>query len=102
MSDDEGLPTLEEIDQFMRATVRADAMHDQTVSMLEDRITDLEEIVWARWPRTFFAARRLRRKIKASIRGVPGATFAHRRVDAVSYELAVQKQPGGGRQGGES
>ena len=101
MSAAEGPPTPEEIDRFMRATVFADWMHDQTVSMIEDRIMDLEEIVCASMARSLSVARRLRRRIRASISAFPGATFAHRRAEAVSNELAVQERRSGGRQGGD-
>jgi hypothetical protein len=102
VSDAEGPPTPEEVDRFMRATVFSEWMHDQTVSMLEDRIIDLEEIVCARWPRSLFVARSLRGRIRASISAFPGATFAHRRAEAVGNEMAVQERRGGGHQGGES
>ncbi len=92
MSGAEGAPTPEEIDRFMRATVRRDLMTDQTVSMLEDRIIELEEIACAGWPRSIFVARRLRRKIRASVRGVEGRSFADRRVSAISYEMAAREK----------
>ncbi|MGH3218957.1 MAG: hypothetical protein ACRDPY_09665 [Streptosporangiaceae bacterium] len=97
MSTPDDLPTPEEIDRFMRATVRADLMIDETVSMLEDRITDLEEIVCARWPRSILVGRLLRRKIRASISGVPGRTFADRRASAISFEMAARERRPGGR-----
>lgn len=96
----EGRPAPEEIYAFMRATVFADETTDQTVSMLEDRLMDLEEIACAGWPRRIFLARRLRRKIRASIRGVEGQDFADRRVSAISYELAAKERRPGGRQDG--
>jgi hypothetical protein len=101
MTATEGAPTPEEIDAFMRGTVISLEMTDETASMLEDRIMDLEEIIYAGWPRSILLARRLRRRIKASISGFPGATFASRRVSAVSTEMATaQARRAGGRSGG--
>lgn len=92
MSAGEGLPTPEEIDHFIRETVRAEEMNAQAMEMLEDRITDLEEIACAGWPRSIFVARRLRRKIRATIRGVDGRSFADRRASAVSWEMAARER----------
>jgi hypothetical protein len=39
---------------------------DDTVDMLEDRITALEELVFARWPRSWLLRRRLARELRAS------------------------------------
>jgi hypothetical protein len=93
----DGAPTPEEIDAFMRATVRSQQMTDEAFSMLEERIMDVEEIVHAGWPRRVFLARRLRRKLRASIQPFPGDSFATRRVHAVSTEMAVRERHGGGR-----
>ena len=48
----------------------------------------LEEITAARWPRKIVIRRRLARRIRASIRHFPGATFADRRAAAASAGLA--------------
>jgi hypothetical protein len=91
VSDAEGLPTLEEIDALMRSAVRAGWMTDRSLSMLEERLTAREEIICAGWPRRVFLARRLRRAIRASIKGVPGHDFADRRVSAISFALYEQE-----------
>jgi hypothetical protein len=93
----DGAPTPEEIDAFMRATVRSQQMTDESLSMLEERIMDLEEPVYAGWPRRVFLARRLRRKLRTSVQGFPGDSFATRRVSAVSTEMAVRERRAGGQ-----
>ena len=92
-----GAPAPEEVDAFMRATVRSAQMTDEALSMLEERLMDLEEIVYAGWPRRVFLVRRLRRKLRSSIQGFPGDSFATRRVHAVSTEMAVRDSRGGGQ-----
>ena len=91
MNADDDAPTPEEVDAFMRATVQGDEMTGYQLEMLEDRIMALEEIVCARWPRRVFLARRLRRAIRASIKGWPGRNFADRRVSAVTSELMTHE-----------
>ncbi len=98
----DGAPTPEEIDAFMRDTVKSEEQVGYTLEMLEDRIMALEELVCAGWPRRVFLARRLRRAIRASIRGVPGRDFADRRVTAISYELTERADRRRGSRSGET
>lgn len=73
------------------------ALTDSLVDALEDRVMALEEIVAARGIGRLRAARRLGRSLRASIRHLPGRSFAERRSEAASTEwtsaqLAVGKR----------
>jgi hypothetical protein len=75
--------------QFVLATVKSIEYGDAMNSVLEERVIRLEEIVAARWPRSWFLRRRLRREIRASVdswdpRYIPKGDFRTRRYEAVS------------------
>lgn len=57
---------------------------DRAAEMLEYRITDLEAIVAARWPRSVLVRYRLARQLRASVRGYRrvGPGFRSRRIEA--------------------
>lgn len=59
---------------------------DRMMDMLEGRISQLEEIAAASWPRRVVLARGLRIRIRTSIRHMPGDTFADRRAEAIGTE----------------
>ena len=65
-------------------------MHDA----LERRIIALEEIVAVRWPARILAAARLGRKLRRSVRHIPGGSFAERRSEAASIEWHADQDEG--------
>jgi hypothetical protein len=60
-------------------------MNDELADILEQRVTALEEILAARWPRRVVTRARLRRQIRRSVSGFSGP-FAGRRIEALSCE----------------
>jgi hypothetical protein len=72
---------------------------DRTIDLNEDRISALEEIVAARWPRRMLLRRRLARSLRASAaaHAYAGRTFAGRRAEAVGLELTARIVNGDGR-----
>lgn len=59
---------------------------DSLMDMIELRVATLEQIAAARWPRRILVRARLGRQLRASIRHIPGATFADRRTEAVTAD----------------
>ena len=58
-----------ELDQLRRDVVAESLMTDQLAEVLERRVTSLEELVFARWPRSIAVRRRLARDLRASVAG---------------------------------
>jgi hypothetical protein len=79
---------------FALEVIAGEEFTDDTVTMLEDRLIRLEEIVAARWPRSAVLRRRLARELRASAaRGAhAGPGFARQRVQAVSEDLLMARQ----------
>jgi len=71
---------------FVRAVLDDAKMTDALMDALEARIIALEEVAAARGIRRLSAAWRLGRKLRASVRYLPGRSFTERRVDAASTE----------------
>ena len=67
-------------------------MTDAATGALEDRVSALEELLAARWPRRALLRRRLARKLRASSATFAwaGADFRTRRAEAVSEEIALR------------
>jgi hypothetical protein len=59
---------------------------DSLAEALEYRVSALEEIVAARWPRRMVLRARLARQLRASLRNVQGSTFAERRAEAAGLD----------------
>ena len=79
----------EDVKEFARATIKSIEYGDAMSSVLEERVIRLEEIVAARWPRSWILRRRLRREIRASVVTwdpgyIPKGDFRTRRYEAVS------------------
>jgi hypothetical protein len=70
--------------RFAGDAVRAVEFSDVADSMLEARVTALEEIIAAPWPRRWLLRRCLRRVLRQSVAGYdwPGASWADRRSEA--------------------
>ena len=64
-------------ERFARQANYSIDFSDRTIDICEDRISALEEIVAARWPRSWLLRRRLARSLRASVAGY--ATVATRR-----------------------
>jgi hypothetical protein len=56
--------------QFARATIQSIEYGDDEAEVLEDRVTRLEEVTAARWPRRWLLRRRLARELRASVAGL--------------------------------
>ena len=67
-------------------------MTDAATDALEDRVSALEEIIAARWPRSMFLRRRLARQLRASAATFAwgGPDFRTRRAEAMSEEIALR------------
>lgn len=65
---------------------------DWSIASLEARVSGLEELVAARWPRSMFVRRRLARELRASSATFAwaGDTFARRRSEAIGEQLIEQ------------
>jgi hypothetical protein len=76
-------------EEFARQTVDAVEFGDRYAEDLEERVIRLEEIVAARWPRSWLLRRRLARELRASVSGYddmpPG--FRARRLEAVGDQV---------------
>jgi hypothetical protein len=70
-------------------------MTDAAADALEDRVSALEEIIAARWPRSIFARRRLARQLRASAATFAwaGGDFATRRAEAMSEDIQIRSVP---------
>jgi hypothetical protein len=73
-----------EVDQLRRDVIAADIVDEDFAEINELRITALEEILYARWPRSIAVRRRLRRDLRASVAHVQGIAFTDRRSETVS------------------
>ena len=72
------------VDQLRRDVIHAELVEDDFAEISELRITALEEIVAARWPRSIVVRRRLARDIRASVAHVQGETFTDRRGETIT------------------
>ena len=80
-------------ERFARQANYSIDFSDRTIDICEDRISALEEIVAARWPRSWLLRRRLARSLRASVAGYAAPRdFAGRRSQAVGDELIFQAQ----------
>lgn len=80
-----------ELAEHRRQAYEESLMTDSLVQHLEYRVAALEEIVAARWPRKIIIRRRLARRLRASVRGVQGATFAERRSEAAGLDWLASR-----------
>jgi len=69
------------------------------IDSLTDRVSALEEIIAARWPRRMVLRRRLARQLRASSATFAwaGRDFGPRRVEAMSEDIAIRSTPRGAR-----
>lgn len=72
-----------DFEKFRRDAILGEDMGDEFAEITDHRVTALEEILAARWPRSILVRRRLARDIRASVAHVQGATFAERRTEAI-------------------
>ena len=74
-----------ELEQLRRDVVADSTMTDQLAEQLERRVTALEELVFARWPRSIAVRRRLAQDLRASVAGYGGVgpDFESRRIQAI-------------------
>lgn len=77
--------------EFARQTVHTIEMGDAYASVLERRVIRIEEIIAARWPRSWLLRRRLAREIRASVATwdpeyIPRENFYSRRFEAAAQE----------------
>lgn len=81
--------------RHIRAARKESDLNDREAELLFARVTAIEEVFAARWPRRWLLASRLRRALRASVRNIEaGGTFAERRAEPAS--LAVHPGPRGG------
>ncbi len=75
----------DEFERLRREMIAESVQVDQFAEISELRITALEEIVFARWPRSILVRRRLRRDLRQSVRhyGWAGPDFESRRIQAI-------------------
>ena len=71
---------------FVRAVLDDAKLTDALMDALEARVIALEEVAAARGIRRLSAAWRLGRKLRASVRYLPGRSFTERRFEAASTE----------------
>ena len=83
--------------EFVRATLEEARMNDALIDALEARVVALEEVIAARGMRRLRAAWRLGRALRASVRHIPGRSFAERRFEAAATEWISAPAPGTGR-----
>lgn len=78
------LLTLEAALVELRRDVAAEsAMTDYLAADLELRVAQLEEVLYARWPRRILVRRRLRRDLRQSVAHVQGRTWTDRRAETI-------------------
>lgn len=80
-------PAIDPRDLACEARINVEA-HALENDALEDRVIRIEEIIAARWPRSWLLRRRLAKEIRASVDGfdedfIPKANFRARRSEAV-------------------
>jgi hypothetical protein len=73
-----------EVDELRRDVILAELVEDDFAEISELRITALEEILYARWPRSILVRRRLVRDLRASVAHVQGETFTDRRSETIT------------------
>ncbi|SRR6266498_2997494 len=77
---------LADLDAWRIDTNYAAVVTDSLAGHLERRVTALEEVLAARWPRRLLAAWRLGRQLRKSVAPFPGGTFADRRAEATTND----------------
>ena len=82
-------------ERFARETNYSVETTDAAAGALEDRVSALEEIIAARWPRRILLRRRLARQLRASAAAFAwaGETFRARRAEAMSEDIANRGRP---------
>ena len=75
----------EEMERLLRGLIADSRMSDEQAEITELRVTALEEIVAARWPRSVLVRRRLAKDLRESVAGYgwAGDDFASRRIQAI-------------------
>jgi hypothetical protein len=83
--------TAQSLGRLWREVIFADEHTGSEMQMLEERITAMEEVAAARWPRRWLLAARLRRQLRASVRPYLAAegSFLWARVQSVSDSWAL-------------
>ena len=78
--------------RFIRGALEESGLRDRDDDLLFARVSAIEEVFAARWPRRWLLAVRLRRVLRASVRNIEvGGTFAERRIETASLLV----HPGG-------
>ena len=72
---------------------RDSAMTDCLAQDLELRVAALEELLYARWPRSIGVKRRLRRDLRASVAHVPGGSWTERRAETIGTGWIGRRRP---------
>ena len=74
-----------DLDELRREAHADSLMTDQLAEILELRVTALEELLYARWPRSVAVRRRLRRDLRESVTSYRwmGPDFESRRIQAI-------------------
>ena len=82
-------------ERFARETNYSVETTDAAAGALEDRVSALEEIIAARWPRSMFLRRRLARQLRASAASFAwaGPDFRTRRAEAMSEDIVNRGKP---------
>jgi hypothetical protein len=82
---------------FAAATHYSIEMTDFGVDALEDRVSAIEEVLAARWPRRVFLRRRLARQLRASDATFAwaGSDFRTRRAEAMSENIVLRSSRAG-------
>ena len=79
--------------EFIRATLEEARLNDEVMDALEARIVAIEQVVAARGIRRLLAVWRLGRALRASVRHIPGRSFAERRYEAAVTEWVSATAP---------
>lgn len=76
-------------EKFRRDTIRFADFADRELDALDGRLMAVEEVLAARWPRSWLLRRRLGRRLRASVAPYAwaGPSWRTRRVEAVADEL---------------
>ena len=82
---------------FAVETIRSHEFGDETSEQLEDRLTRIEEVIAARWPRSIVVRHRLAAEIRASVAPypdsfIPRRDFTGRRFQAASETSTLARQ----------
>jgi hypothetical protein len=72
-----------DLERLSRETGWSVNFTDESLTALIYQVIELEEMLFARWPRSVLLRRRWRRDVRASIRHVQGGDFAERRGEAI-------------------